>query len=106
MAQEVERTGCGIGYNADSVPCSAENTLLSKLHTVAVIEGIKLSTAADGYKNRRIASNRCGYIISNDDAILFAVVITASGDVDYQVAAGKGYTIRIDPPAAFSAYIF
>ena len=106
MAQEVERTGCGIGYNADSVPCSAENTLLSKLHTVAVIEGIKLSTAAYGYKNRRIASNRCGYIISNDDTVLFAVRIASGRDVDYQVATGKGHAIRIDPPAALSAYIF
>ena len=106
MAQEVERTGCGISYNADSIPGSAENAFLGKLHTVAVIEGIKLSAAANGDENRCIAGCRCGYIISNDDTVFFAVIITASGNVDYQVATGKSHAIRIDPPAAFSAYIF
>ena len=105
MAQEVERTGCGIGYNADSVPCSAKNAFLRQLYTTAIIKRIEHGAAANGDENRRIASNRFGYIISNDDTVFFAVRIASGRDVDYQVATGKGHAIRIDPPAAFSAYI-
>mgnify|MGYP006959748427 FL=1 len=106
-AQIFERAGAGRRRcNAGSVAGAGVDALGSRLSAVAVGQRVCGRACTYGNNHRGVDGGRVRQALSNDNAILFAVLVCASRDVDGQCVIGERDRLTDDQVRAQTAACF